>query len=151
MPAGRTASVVFLGNDQALNATLARIETKLKGLADSAETQNAKMAASSEAAGVKIGRAYDEGATKAAGSLKKLSTLGGSLGVPLSGSLGAVGKHLDETTAKTEKLHESLAKLGKGVVIGGVAGFAAAAFEGVKGAAALQKQMEMLHTRTSRA
>lgn len=138
MPTGRTASVVFLGNDQALNATLARIETKLKALSTTAEEQNAKTAASADVAGARIGRAYDEGTTKAAAGLARLSALGASFGIPMTHALDNVGKKLDETTAKSHKLSGVLAEAGKVAAAGGLAAFAGAAYEGVKAAEKFQ-------------
>lgn len=144
--ADRRSSVVFLGNDAQLNATLARIETKLKALSDTATVENEKMAVSSEAAASRFGAAFDHGTSRAGGALSKLSGQMASFGVPFSGSIEKIGKQLDDATTKTGKLSAAMAGLGKATAVGGLAAFAAAAYEGVKGATKLQTAMEQIHT-----
>lgn len=143
---GRTTSVAFIGTDADLNRVADRVAAKLRGTATIAQEENAKIAASSEAAATKMGAAYEAGTTKAAAGLSRLSALGASFGLPMVGSLDAVSKKLDETTAKHEKLLGTMARAGKLTLTAGLAGFAAAAFEGVKGAMALQQAMERIHT-----
>lgn len=126
--AARSVEVVFLGDTKQLEAALLRAGEVAK------------------ASGKSIGDSFTAGTTKAGGAVTKLANQGASLGVPFSSSLGKIGKSLDEATTRTQKFHQALAAVGKVTIAAGFAGFAAAAYEGVKGATQLQKSMEMLHT-----
>ena len=143
---GRTTAVAFLGNDADLNRVADRVAAKLRETAAIGEETNAKMAASADVAGKKFGDAFEHGTTKAGSALTKLGSTASSWGVPFAGSLEKMGKQFDEATSKSQKFASAMASAGKLTLAVGLTSFAAAAFEGVKGAAALQKQMEMLHT-----
>jgi hypothetical protein len=103
-------------------------------------------AAVADASGARIGTAFDEGTSKAGSALTKLGETGASWGIPFSGSLTKMGKQFDEADSKAEKFGSALASAGKLAVSAGLVGFGAAAIEGVKGAAALEKQMTLLRT-----
>ena len=144
--ASRTASVVFLGSDTQLNATLARIEGKLKALTAVAEESTAKMAGSADVAGARFGTAFTAGTDKAGSALTRLGRTGESWGIPLSGSLVKMGAQFDQATSKTEKFGSALASMGKLTLGVGLAGFGVAAAVGVKGAMDLETQMLRLKT-----
>jgi TP901 family phage tail tape measure protein len=114
MPAARTVTISFLGSTQQLEASLRRA-----GLV-------------AEESGSKIGGAFTAGTDKAGGAISKLGQTAGNWGVPFAASLQTVGKHLDDTTSKTQKLHASLSEAGKVTLLAGGAGLAAVAGEAVK-------------------
>jgi TP901 family phage tail tape measure protein len=124
----RTVEIAFLGNIRDLESKLERAGIVGKASGDT------------------IGDSFTKGTSRAGGAVEKLGQLGANLGIPFAGSLTVIGKHLDETDSKARKLHGTLAAAGKVAAFGGLAAFGAAAYEGVKGAVALEKQMMMLHT-----
>src|SRR5581483_11748887 len=126
--AARTVEIAFLGSTAQLEAALARA-----GIV-------------AEASGKKIGDSFNAGTDRAATGLHKLSATAASWGIPFTGMLDNVAKKLDEATTKTSKMTTALAEAGKVTLGAGLAGFAAAAFEGIKGATELQSKMMMLQT-----
>lgn len=126
------------------------VETAYLANIDDLRAKMAQAAALNEKAGASIGDAFTKGTTKAGGAITKLSNEMGKMGIPLAGSLAKVGSALDQATSKTSKLGAAMSALGKVGAVGGLAAFAAAAYEGVKGASALQQQMEMLHTQAGK-
>lgn len=110
----RTVEVAFLGSTAQLEAALERA-----GLV-------------ADKSGSTIGDAFTKGTSRAGGAISKLASEASSLGVPFAGSLTVIGKHLDEATSKTARLHTAVAELGKVTLIGGLAGGAVAAAEAAK-------------------
>ncbi len=97
-------------------------------------------------AGNDFASAMDKSTTKAGGFFHKFSSSLSSMGVPGAQSIDKLGSSLEQMSTKGQKGLAILSEIGKVSLIGGLAAFAAFAAEGVKGAMALQKQMEMLHT-----
>ena len=81
-----------------------------------------KVRRSSEVAGARVGKAFTEGADKAGGAMSKLGDTASNWAVPFAASLTTIGKHLDDTDTKTQKLHASLSEAGKVTLFAGGAG-----------------------------
>jgi len=150
--AGRAATAFVAAQDEMTRAqkvasAAAADAAKRMGLsADEQEAAAARAAQAAEVSGSRISKAFDDGTTKAGNALSRLGKMGESWGIPMSGSLSKMGKQFDEAETKSAKLGSALSSMGKLTLGAGIVGFTAAAYEGVKGAAALQKQMEMIHT-----
>lgn len=112
--AARTVEIAFLGSTADLERALERA-----GI-------------TAEVAGKKIGDTFNEGTSRAATGLGKLSNLGASWGVPFMGSLDKIGEKLDQAETKTARFSTALQEAGKVTALAGTAGFAVAAGEAVK-------------------
>ena len=112
--AARVVEIAFLGSTAQLEASLERAGLVAKGSGDA------------------IGNAFTSGTSKAGGAITKLSQQAAALGVPFAGSLGTIGKHLDDATSKTNRLHTAMSEAGKVTLLAGGAGLAAVGVEAVK-------------------
>jgi hypothetical protein len=116
------------------------------GVQEEFEVSSRRVADVSEETGAKLGLAFEAGTARAGSALSRLGKAGASWGIPFAGSIERIGTEFDNATTKSGKLMAVLEGAGKLTVGAGIAGFAAAAYEGVKGASELQSSMERLHT-----
>ncbi len=153
--AGRAAAEYTQAQDQmtrAQKAAAAAAADAAKRMGLSADEQEAaakRAAAAADMSGGRISKAFEDGTSKAGSALTRLGKMGESWAIPFAGSITKIGKQFDDAETKGKKLESALAGMGKLTLGAGTVGFGAAAYEGVKGAAALQKQMEMIHTQAS--
>jgi TP901 family phage tail tape measure protein len=79
-----------------------------------------------------LGDKFTAASTQAGGAMSRLGKEAAGWGIPFAGSLQVVGKHLDEATSKTTKLHAALSEAGKVTLLAGGAGLAAVGVEAAK-------------------
>ena len=138
--AGSTTARIFVLADTA-DAT-----AKLDDLAVKSRVVGDELGNAGKKGAKDFSTAVENGANKTGGVLSGLSSKMSGLGVAGSSSLDKFGQSLGNAETKGKQLGGVLSEIGKVTLAGGLAAFAAAAYEGVKGAMALQKQMEMIHT-----
>jgi hypothetical protein len=146
--AGRAAAAATTSASQITRAQQAAAAAAAKTAEAAGLSADGQVAAADRAmaAQAELEAKSAESSDRVSGLFKKLGTSMGSWGIPFSGSVAKIGSDVDEADSKMGKLGASMVALGKFTAIAGIGAFAAAAYEGVKGASALQKQMEMIHT-----
>ena len=136
--AGRAAAAYVDAQDamsrsQKAAATAAASAAKAMGLsADEQAAAADRAAVASEASGGRIGKAFDDGTSKAGGALERLGSSLGGWGIPFSGSIEKMGKSFDAAQSKGEKFSSAMSSLGKVTLIAGAGGLAAVGVEAVK-------------------
>lgn len=102
------------------------------------------------AGGAAFGDGVAKGAEKASAALGTVSMEAQKSGIAGAGAINKFSNALGAAEIKGKGLSETISAIGKVALAGGLVAFAAAAYEGVKGAKDLQQQMEMIHTQAGK-
>lgn len=123
-----------------------RVFVELLGSSTGAVRAFEATALAADEAQATMGSKFEEGGQKVEGVFSKLGNAMSNLGLPLGPAVADIGAKFGELETKGQKLNGVMSEVGKATLAGGLVAFAGAAYEGVKGAMALQKSMELLHT-----
>ena len=134
-----TFTIVGLLDDAQVSAGFDKMAAKSQTTADIISKNGSK-------AGLGFATGIDTGAKRAGQALEGVSAKASEMGIVGASSVGRFGSALQTIEAKGKSAAGVLSEIGKVSLVGGLVAFSAAAYEGVKGAADLQKQMEQIHT-----